>query len=129
MNESEEAAGLAPTAGYRYAQQVGAQLFVAGQVPHDADRNLVGKGDPFAQATRCLENLRILIAHHNFALQDIRRLIVYVVGDQQDLSNAWDAVSTWFENEVPPATLLGVAQLGYSDQLVEIDATILRDEQ
>lgn len=127
MNEGEIAAGLAPTSKYRYAQRVGLQLFIAGQVPHDANRNLVGEGDPSAQANQCLENLRTLIELHGFEQQDIRRLIVYVVGDERNLTDAWGAVSNWFDDRVPPATLLGVNLLGYTDQLVEIDATILKE--
>ncbi len=58
MNEVELQAGLPVTPQYRYAQRVGKQLFVAGQVP--------------------------------------------------------------------PATLLGIANLGYVGQLVEIDATVIK---
>ncbi|MDH4146490.1 MAG: RidA family protein, partial [Acidimicrobiia bacterium] len=54
------------------------------------------------------------------------RLIVYVVGEHQNLLDAWSAVTEWFAGDVPPATLLGVNLLGYSDQLVEIDATVVK---
>ena len=126
MNEGETAAGLAPTPGYRYAERVGPQLFVAGQVPLNAQARVIGIGDPAAQATQCLENLRILLTHHQFQLSDIRRLVVYVVAGPQPLELAWRAVRAWFNDDVPPATLLGVAQLGYAEQLVEIDATVVR---
>jgi len=126
MNEDESAAGLAATPGYRYAEVVGDQLFVAGQVPHDSDGVLLGAGDPAAQASACLDNLRRVLQVHGFDHPDIRRLVVYVVGEQQNLSTAWSAVRGWFGGEVPPATLLGVNLLGYEHQLVEIDATIVR---
>ena len=64
---------------------------------------------------------------HHFTEQDIRQLTVYVVGGQPNLHSPWDAVTAWFEYNVPPATLLGVALLGYENQLVEIDATIIRE--
>lgn len=119
-------AGLAATPGYRYADVAGPQLFVAGQVPHDGSGQLVGAGDPTAQAVACLDNLRTLLEVHGFAVEDIRRLVVYVVGEHQNLVDAWDAVVGWFDGGVPPATLLGVDLLGHGDQLVEIDATIVR---
>lgn len=125
MNEREQAAGLAATSGYRYARRVGDQLFVAGQVPHDASAGLVGPGDPAAQAGQCLANLRTLLEVHGFDEGDIQKLVVYVVGDHSNLVKAWDAVAQWFEHRVPPATLLGVRRLGYVDQLVEIDATVV----
>ena len=49
-----------------------------------------------------------------------------LVGDQASLSAAWSAVADWFGGQVPPATLLGVAGLGYVGQLVEIDTTIVK---
>lgn len=126
MNKAEEAAGLPPTAGYQYARQVGKQLFIAGQVPHDANAQLVGHGDPEVQAKQCLTNLRQLLVVHGFTEGDIQHLTVYVVGDQANLNSVWAAVKVWFENHVPPATLLGVARLGYEGQLVEIGATVIR---
>jgi enamine deaminase RidA (YjgF/YER057c/UK114 family) len=125
MNDAEQAAGLAQTPQYKYAERIGDQLFVAGQVPHNAEGQLVG-ADPAAQATQCLANLQTLLNVHGFATSDIRRLVIYVVGEQPNLPIAWSAVRDWFGGQVPPATLLGVASLGYSGQLVEIDATIIK---
>lgn len=126
MNDDELAAGLAPTPLYRYADVVGAELFVAGQVPLDAAGELVGLDDPAAQTTQCLDNLRTLVGVHDFAVTDIRHLTLYVVGEHQNLLDAWDAMTTWWDNHVPPATLLGVNHLGYGAQLVEVDARIVR---
>ncbi len=123
---AERAAGLATTPGYRYADRVGHQLFVAGQVPLDHEGDLVGVGDPAAQAGSCLDNLRTLLDVHGFDIADIRQLTVYVVGEHQNLLDTWAAVTDWFTGPVPPATLLGVNLLGYRDQLVEIDATVIR---
>lgn len=129
MNEDERGAGLAETPGYRYAETVGDQLFVAGQVPHDATGALVGR-EPHGQARQCLDNLRRLVDLYGFSMTDVRRLVVYVVGD--GLDEAWGATRGWFaemvaDDGVPPATLVGVARLGHPGQLVEVDATIVRE--
>ena len=126
MNQAEIASGLPVTPHYQYAQQVGSQLFLAGQVPQAADGLIVAPGNPCAQASQCLANLNKVLAVHGFAAPDIRRLVVYVVGEQADLSAAWDAVTEHFGGQVPPATLLGVARLGYPGQVVEIDATVVK---
>jgi 2-iminobutanoate/2-iminopropanoate deaminase len=126
VNDMELAAGLAATAGYRYADTIGNELFVAGQVPLDGDGDLVGVGDPDRQARRCLDNLRTLVEAHGFGIGDAHQLTVYVVGEHRALLDAWRAVVDWFDGEVPPATLLGVGLLGHTDQLVEIDARIVR---
>ncbi len=126
VNDDEEAAGLAATPGYRYADVDGDRLFIAGQVPLDAAGSLVGSGDPATQATACLDNLRILLSVHGFVVDDVRQLVVYVVGERQNLLDAWASVVEWFGGEVPPATLLGVSLLGHENQVVEVDATIMR---
>lgn len=125
MNEREQDAGLAPTPGYRYAEQVGGRLFVAGQVPHDSAGELVGAGDPALQARQCLENLSTLLGVHGYEPATVRHLTVYVVGEHQNLLDAWDAITRWFDDNVPPATLLGVHLLGHTEQLVEIDASVV----
>lgn len=124
MNEEEIAAGLASTPGFRYADVVGDELFVAGQVPLDASGALVGEGDPRAQTAQCLDNLDILLGVHGFGRSHVRRLTVSVVGDE--LAAAWDVVRSRFDGDVPPATLVGVARLGHPGQLVEVDATVRR---
>ena len=126
MNHEEVASGMAETPGYRYAEVEGEQLFVAGQVPLDSTGSLVGAGDAAAQATACLDNLAILLGVYDFDVADLRRLVIYVVGEHQNLLDAWGAVTAWFHDDVPPATLLGVNLLGYESQLVEVDATIVR---
>ena len=52
---------------------------------------------------------------------------VYVASaDRADLVAAWDVVQAAFGDHDAPNTLLGVAQLGYSDQLVEVEAVAVR---
>ena len=126
MNKLERAAGLAATPGYEYARHTGNQLRVAGQVPHNSAGQLVGGPDPLAQAAQCLSNLNTLLSVHGFSTGDIQRLVVYVVGEQQNLTRAWAGVQQWFSGTVPPATLLGVASLGHPGQLVEVDATVIK---
>ena len=126
MNQREVAAGLPPTVNYRYADHVDGELFVAGQVPHNSDGELLGPSDPALQTTTCLNNLRALMDLHGFSIDELRHLTVYVVGDREALRSSWVAVQAWFGNDVPPATLLGVSLLGHDGQLVEVDARIRR---
>ena len=118
--------GMVAPPGYRYADHVGGELFVAGQVPHDADGKLVGVGDTSVQTRQCLRNLVALVEQGGFAVGDIHHLTIYVVGEQQNRLDSWRAVTEFFDASVPPATLLGVVGLGYENQLVEIDARVTR---
>lgn len=48
---------------------------------------------------------------------------VYVASDRRDdLVTAWHVVHDRFGEHDAPSTLLGVAVLGYPDQLVEVEA-------
>jgi enamine deaminase RidA (YjgF/YER057c/UK114 family) len=94
--------------------------------PRDGDAKLVAPSDPVAQTRKCLENLFTLIDHHGFSRDDIHQLTIYVVGPHQNLLDAWVEVTSCFDSNVPPATLLGVTFLGYVDQVVEVDAVIER---
>ena len=129
MYESKNSVGLATTPGYRYAERIGRQLFVAGQVPLDREGKLVGIDEPQDQATQCLRNLKILVEHHGFCESDIRHLTIYVVGNRESLNAAWASVRDWFGGNVPPATLIGVSILGYEGQVVEVDAKIVSEDE
>lgn len=64
---------------------------------------------------------------HGFSERDIQHLTIYVVGPRDHLTDAWKSVLEAFQGEVPPATLIGVPVLGHEGQLVEIDATVIKD--
>ena len=127
MNEIETKSGLASTPGYRYARLTGNQLYVAGQVPQDTSGAIVEVDDPYTQAAQCLANLKTLMSCYDFNSPDIQHLTIYVVGPRNNLTTAWKAVLEEFSNDVPPATLIGVSILGHEGQLVEIDATVVKN--
>jgi enamine deaminase RidA (YjgF/YER057c/UK114 family) len=98
-------------------------VFTAGAGLADVVRSTVAPGDVVAQAYQVVENLRTALAAAGAGLADVVRMTVYVAsGHQADLVAAWKVVRDAFGSDVPPATLLGVAALGYDDQLVEVDA-------
>jgi enamine deaminase RidA (YjgF/YER057c/UK114 family) len=56
-------------------------------------------------------------------LDDVVKTTVYVASsDHADLVAAWEVVEGCFGRGGPPSTLLGVAALGFPNQLVEIEA-------
>lgn len=48
-----------------------------------------------------------------------------VAGDRSDLVRVWNVIAEGVGTARPPSTLLGVAMLGYPEQLVEIEAVAL----
>ncbi len=119
---------LFPPPAYSHASVVeaGTRLaFLAGSVPLSADGTLVGEGDPVRQARQVLANLEEQLKAVGSALDQVVTTDVYVVsGEPAVLSAVWDVVEASGLSTGPhSSTLIGVACLGYSGQLVEITAT------
>lgn len=118
-------ADLAPTAPYAYAAVAaeGALVFTAGACPLDDSGDVVHVGDVTGQAGQVMANLVTALAAAGCTLADVARSTVYVASsDRADLVAAWDVVRAAFGDHDAPSTLLGVAVLGYPDQLVEVEA-------
>ena len=116
--------GLFPGVPYAYAAvaPAGGLVFTAGACPLDAAGVVVGGGIE-VQAARCVENLVAVLAAAGAGPADMLKTTVFVASsDQADLVRAWRVVEAGFAPARPPSTLLGVAALGYTGQLVEIEA-------
>jgi enamine deaminase RidA (YjgF/YER057c/UK114 family) len=115
---------LAPPPGYAHvAVATGARLVItAGAVPLDHEGNLVGLGDVKTQTRQVIDNLMAQLAAGGATGEDVLKTTVYVASTNGgDLVAAWEVVQ---DSPIAAAasTLLGVAVLGYSGQLVEIEA-------
>ncbi|QIJ62086.1 RidA family protein [Streptomyces sp. JB150] len=124
---------LFPPPRYAHASVVeaGAKLaFLAGAVPLDAEGKLVGEGDPVRQARQVIANLERQLAAVGSHLTHVVATDVYVVSDEPSvLSRVWDVVEASGLSTGPhSSTLIGVACLGYTGQLVEITATAVVPE-
>jgi enamine deaminase RidA (YjgF/YER057c/UK114 family) len=108
---------------YEYASLVapGSLLFTAGACPLDESGTVVAPGEHVAQAHAAVDNLIAVLALHGAGPEHLVRTTVYVVGDRHHLAGVWEVVAGRLAPHRPPSTLLGVAVLGYPDQLVEID--------
>ena len=112
-------------APYAYAAIAprGSLIFTAGACPLDDRGEVVGVGDVRAQASLAVANLATALAAAGATLADVLKTTVFVASaDQADLVAAWQVIEEAFGDYDPPSTLLGVTVLGYSDQLVEIEA-------
>jgi enamine deaminase RidA (YjgF/YER057c/UK114 family) len=109
---------------YAYAARApGDLVFTAGACPLDDAGEIVHPGDPAAQAAQVMRNLQAALGAAGCSLADVAKTTVYVASsDRADLVAAWQAVSAAFGDHDAPSTLLGVAVLGYPDQLVEVEA-------
>lgn len=111
--------------GYAYAAKVtaGDLIFTAGACPLDEQGIVVAPGDLIAQTRQTLDNLRVALQDSGAAIEDVVKTTVYVASsDRGELAAVFDEVAGFFAGHDVPSTLLGVAVLGYTDQLVEIEA-------
>lgn len=122
-------ASLYQGASYAYASvaPAGALVFTAGACPIDRNGETVSPGDVAAQTRQALTNLEETLSAAHVSLGDVAKTTVYVAArDRTDLLAAWAEVHVVFGPHDTPSTLLGVSFLGYSDQLVEIEAIAIR---
>ncbi len=116
---------LTDRAPYAYASVVpaGRLVFTAGACPLDEDGNVVAPDDAAEQARQVMANLVEALRAAGAELTDVAKTTVYVASKwREDLSTVWHVVSEAFGEHDVPSTLLGVASLGYAEQMVEVEA-------
>ena len=128
MIERRTSDSLHPTSGYHHVTVVspGRLVFLAGQMPMDGTgERVVGIGDLDRQVDVTVENTQKAFAVAGVSPEDVVRSVVYVVGGQEAAARTWHrfAESSIGAAFTSASTLLGVAALGYPDQLVELELT------
>lgn len=116
-------AGSPPAAGYSHAVSASGRLIVvSGQVPLDADGNLVGAGDPEAQVRQVFRNIAAALADANATMADVIKLGFFLT-DLADLPVVRRVRDEFIEVATPPAsTLVQVSGLVNPEFRVEIEA-------
>jgi enamine deaminase RidA (YjgF/YER057c/UK114 family) len=120
---SAELDGSVPYAYAAVAEGVSRMVYTAGACPLDEHGDTVAPGDVAAQAEQVMINLRTALQAARADLTDVVKTTVYVAArDRADLVSAWEVVRRHFGDHDAPSTLVGVAVLGFPDQLVEVEA-------
>ncbi|GAA1565100.1 hypothetical protein GCM10009789_18320 [Kribbella sancticallisti] len=118
---------LHATPGYHHVTKVQADhlIFLAGQCPLQPTGELA-EGGLAGQTDQVMQNILIALEAAGAGPGDVVRTVIYVASPvREDLAAVWTQLN---ESPLAPAftsasTLLGVAQLGFPGQLVEIDVT------
>ena len=110
-----------PRVGISRAVRVGSIIAVSGTAPLGADGQTVGKGDPAAQARRCLEIIKEALERAGTSLDHVvrTRTLLTRIDDWQAIA----AVHGEFFRAIRPAnTIMQVSRFIDPDWLVEFEA-------
>ncbi|MCI0584175.1 MAG: RidA family protein [Chloroflexi bacterium] len=115
--------GLPPANGYSHAVEFSGRLVVlSGQVPLDADGQLVGADDPEAQVRQVFENLRMVLAAAGATFEDVVKITVFLT-DLADLDIFRRVRNEYIVLDAPPASsAIRVAGLVNPAFRVEVEA-------
>jgi len=98
-------------------------IFLAGACPIDKDGEVPNLSNYELQAKLCVQNLKEALKECGASLKDVVYTRVLVASQSQsDLVTAWETIRKEFADHDIPSTLFGVTVLGYTNQLVEIEA-------
>ena len=127
-------AGMHQPPGYHHVTEVqpGVTIHLAGQCPLDENGALVGGQDLAAQAEQVARNIVSALAAVHATVDDVIRATIYVVTPSRDeLVTVWRALrgSDAAQAFGSAATLLGVTQLGFEGQRIEVDITAALRQQ
>lgn len=108
---------------YSHAIVDGGQFYMAGQVARDADGDIVGS-DLETQTRKVFDNIGVLLSEVDKGFDDIAKLTVYVVGQQESLDGYKTVYDETFSEPTPCQTVVGTRPLGDSPVMIEIEAEV-----
>ncbi len=110
-----------PIAGYSRAVRVGPFVHIAGTTSWDAEGNIVGPGDPYAQTVQILRNIERALTEAGAGVRDVVRTRAFVtdIGRWMEVAKAH---GEFFRDIRPALTMVQVARLLDPSMMVEIEA-------
>ena len=100
-------------------------VFLRGQVGSDFEGNVVGAGDPAAQADQAMRNVKPLLDEAGSSLNDICKITVYIT-DRAYREAVYQVIGRWLKGVFPVSTGLIVQGLAKPEWVMEIDVIAVK---
>ena len=108
--------------------RAGNMVFLRGQVGTDLEGNLIGLGDPEAQAEQAMRNVKQLLEEAGSCLEHTCKITIYLT-DRGYREPVYRVVGKWLKGVFPVSTGVVVSGLAKPEWLMEIDVIAVMPEE